>query len=82
MGTVRVKFLRGTSLGNGLDANPGEVMDIDRRLFAAFVQQGRVVEVPATDDQPAPAPVADASGSPDEPVGLIAKITRKGKKNA
>ncbi len=66
MDTVRVKFLRGTALGNGRDAVPGEVVDLDRRLFAQFVQQGRVVEVPAT-------PTADAEKT---------AAVRKGKKNA
>ena len=66
MDTVRVKFLRGTSLGNGSDAQPGEVVSIDRRLFAQFVQQGRVVEVADT-------PVAEVEKT---------AAVRKGKKNA
>jgi hypothetical protein len=69
METIRVKFLRGTSLGNGRDAAPGAVIDLDRRLFAQFAQQGRVVAV----DAPAePAPMPEPSAAP----------TRKGRKNA
>lgn len=73
MTTVRVKFLRGTSLGNGRDAMPGEVVDLDRRLFAAFLQQGRVVAVAAAEPAPA-APVSDDAAP--------AKTIRKGRKNA
>ena len=68
METIRVKFLRGTSLGNGSDAAPGDVVDLDRRLFAQFAQQGRCVEV-AT-------PVAEPAAA-DAPAPV-----RKGKKNA
>jgi hypothetical protein len=70
MATVRVKFLRGTSLGNGTDANPGEVKDIDARLLPAYLQQGRVVEV-----EEIAAPAAAPDPVPEKPV-------RKGKKNA
>ena len=72
MTSVRVKFLRGTSLGNGRDAMPGEVIDLDRRLFAQFVQQGRVVEVAP---EPAPAAPQETAAAADKPI-------RKGRKNA
>lgn len=56
MDTVRVTFLRGTSLGDGRDARPGDVVDLDRRLFAQFAQQGRVVEVASADSHGAQPP--------------------------
>jgi hypothetical protein len=59
METVRVKFLRGTSLG-GKDAAIGDVIDLDRRLFAQFAQQGRVVVVSSADA----ALVAEAAEDP------------------
>lgn len=73
MDTVRVKFLRGTSLGNGKDAAPGEVVDLDRRLFAQFAQQGRVVVVETVAPPPAEA---------DAPPAAPAPVIKKGKKNA
>ena len=73
--TVRVKFLRGTSLGDGIDAAVGEVVDLDRRLFAQFAQQGRVVEVPTA---PAPAPAVTEAA----PATEAAPPLRKGRKNA
>jgi len=79
MTTVRVKFLRGTSLGNGLDAAAGEVVDLDRRLFAQFEQQGRVVEVPEP-IAPAPALIEPTLADDGGTAGLPAP-TKKGKKN-
>lgn len=73
MDTVRVKFLRGTSLGNGCDAFPGDVVDLDRRLYAQFAQQGRVVQVAVADIAPA-AEIAPPDAS-DKPI-------RKGRRNA
>lgn len=74
MDTIRVKFLRGTSLGGGRDAAVGDVIDIDRRLYAQFAQQGRVVVV-----QESAAPVAAVEAAPeaeDKP------IMKRGKRNA
>jgi hypothetical protein len=62
--TVRVKFLRGTALGNGSDAMPGEVVDLDRTLFAAFVQQGRVVEIAGNQQASVGVPAENAGGVP------------------
>ncbi len=63
MTTVRVKFLRGTSLGGGIDVHPGDVLDIEARLFAIWSQQGRVIEVESQEsaqvDEQADAPAAD-----------------------
>jgi hypothetical protein len=58
MATVRVKFLRGTSLGNGSDAMPGDVIDIDAHLLPAYLLQRRVVEVPPPPAVTEAAPVA------------------------
>jgi len=74
MATVRVKFLRGTSLGDGTDAYPGDVKDIDARLLPAFIQQGRVVEVDVI-AAPEVLPESAPDTVPEKPV-------RKGKKNA
>jgi hypothetical protein len=79
MATVRVKFLRGTSLGNGSDAMPGDVVDLDRRLFAQFVQQGRVVEIADTEQAVVGVPAAPVDGVPLTPP---AAPLRKGKRHA
>jgi hypothetical protein len=72
MDTVRVVFLRGTSLGNGLDAMPGEVVDLDARLLPAYLAQRRIIVLqesgPATATATSPAP------EPEKPA-------RKGKRN-
>jgi hypothetical protein len=62
MATTRVKFLRGTSLGNGSDAAPGDVVELDTGLVAVFAQQGRVVVLEAT--EPAPVDEATADSKP------------------
>jgi len=69
MTAIRVKFLRGTSLGGGIDAAPGDVIDLTPALYAQFAQQGRVVPVEA---EPSEAPV-DATADTLKP-------SRKGRK--
>lgn len=68
MTAVRVKFLRGTSLGNGHDALPGDVVELDTKLVAAFVQQGRVLVLDASAaPSSAPLTTAGTAGIPGTP---------------
>lgn len=51
MQTARVRFLRGTSLGGGRDAAPGDVVEIDARLLPGYLAQARVTVVQEPDNR-------------------------------
>lgn len=79
MEKVRVKFLRGTSLGGGIDAAPGDVVELDRRLYAVFLQQGRCLKVDAELALKESVQASVESAAVPEP---DVKPARKGKKHA
>lgn len=61
--TVSVRFLRGTCLGGGVDAYPGDVVDIPCAQARLFVAQGRAVLAEAV-----PAPYTPESFEAPGPV--------------
>ena len=68
--TMRVRFLRGTALG-GIDAAPGDEIDLPDTQAAQLVALGRAVALAAV--APAAAPVAAVESPAPQPKTRKAK---------
>lgn len=77
--TVRVEMLRGTCLGNGIDAYPGQVVEVSDTQATQLIAMGRArlaaAPAPTTDSVP-------AAGAPAAAPDAEAKPVRKGRKHA
>jgi hypothetical protein len=51
---ARYQVLRGFCLGNGVDAQPGDIVILPRRIARGWIATGRLVPAPASSSASAP----------------------------
>jgi hypothetical protein len=79
MMTTRIKMLRGTCLGDGRDAYPGDIVEVGDAQAALLIAQGRARAAGSTPLAAPPVPpMPPVTVASDEPAEPKRKVKRNG----